>query len=217
MYKKLVLGTANVNKVDRIRKLLKDSSLEVVTLNDISSAIPEPEETALTCTSIAAQKALHYLDYVDDDSIVLTQDDTIVFEGVSEEDNPGVHIKKPVVDIYGEFTDENAIKYYTSLAKKYGGSIPMTFQYGHAIAYRRGDDRKTIDIIASNSKLEVRLVDYAVNQEKVPGYFLAAIMQMRLDGEWHNYTELSDQQLIEGDADIKASITSLFEKANISL
>ena len=58
-------------------------------------------------------------------TIVLSQDDTIQFEGISPEDNPGLHIKAPVIKEYGKFTDEYAAEYYKNLATKYGGSIPI--------------------------------------------------------------------------------------------
>lgn len=89
---------------------------------------------------------------------------------------------------YGDFTDDNAIKYYTDLAKKYGGTIPMTFRYGHAIAYKAKTDRQRIKIVASSSELPARLVSTPRKPELMPGYFLSSIMQLNINGEWIYYT-----------------------------
>jgi inosine/xanthosine triphosphate pyrophosphatase family protein len=148
--KKLLIATTNNNKVSRIKRLLVDAPVEIMSLNDLPKQIPEPAETAGSGVEIAAQKALGYVEHVDDSLIVLTQDDTIAFEGVDDVDNPGPFIKEPVKSKYGEFTDENALKYYTDLAKKYGGTVPMVFRYGHAIAYKTKTERRRVTIIASS-------------------------------------------------------------------
>lgn len=215
MYKKLLIGTTNANKVTRLKNLLTDVPIAFLSLADLEETAIEPEETAKTCMSIAAQKAVVYADYVAEDTLVLTQDDTITFERVEAHDDPGAHIKQPVVDTFGTFTDENAIRYYTELASKYGGEIPMTFVYGHALAYRKSSDRDYLHILAGTSRLNAKLVTTVTKPEKFPGYFLAAIMQIEINGTWHTYADLDEQQLIDADSDLKASITSLLKQAEI--
>lgn len=215
MAKKILVATTNHNKVGRIKNLLSEFSVEIVSLDDLHVTAPEPDETGLNCVSIAAQKALAYLDYVDEDTIVLAQDDTIKFDGVDETDNPGTAIKEPVKVQYGSFTDSNAIKFYTDLAKKYGGSVPMTFLYGHAVAYKENDDRNLIQVQAGESSLHAKLVDTAHKQESVPGYFLAAIMKINIGGAWKYYTDLSETETIKSDSDLKDSILALLEPTGI--
>lgn len=155
--KQLVIATTNSNKVRRLKLLLKDLDYEILSLNDIVSNIPEPNENANTPVGIAIEKAYHYVEYLPDDTLILTQDDTIQFEGVEDLDNPGVHIKSPVVKKYGEFTDEYAAEYYKNLANKYKGAIPMTFKYGHAVAIKQNNGgRKITKIVSGESKLKVR-------------------------------------------------------------
>ena len=210
--KKIVIATTNKNKVERIKKMFKKDKIEFLSLNDVKiDGLGEPQETQNTPVGIAIEKAKYYVDALPEGYIVLTQDDTIAFEGVSEEDNPGVHIKKPVVDKYGEFTDENAANYYTELADKYGGSIPMTFNYGHAIAIKDNSEREFVKIIGSASKLEVRLVNRINKLESVPGYFLAAIMEAKVDGKWIPYNDLDKDTLVELDFDLYNSISKLIE------
>jgi len=210
--KKLLIATTNYNKISRIQRLLADVPVEILSLNDLSNQIPEPAETAGSGVEIAAQKALGYIEHVDEDIIVLTQDDTIEFEGVDDSDNPGPFIKEPVKVKYGEFTDDNAIKYYTDLAKKYGGTVPMVFRYGHAIAYKKTAGRKRVTIIASSSELHARLVDTPRKPELAVGYFLLAIMQLEIDGEWAYSTELDEKRQTGADGDLKLSILSLLNE-----
>lgn len=209
--RKIIVATTNSNKVNRMRALLDGLDYEILSLSDINSNVDDPNETAGTPVGIAIEKALHYANHLPNDTLILTQDDTIVFEGVEEADNPGVHIKGPVVKKYGKFTDELAAEYYKSLADKYGGSIPMTFKYGHAIAIKSGQERPIIKVVGAESKLEVRLVNKINKLETVPGYFLAAVMEANINGEWVPYNELDDKILVELDKDLYYSITSLLK------
>lgn len=210
--KKIIVATTNINKVERIKNLLKKQNYEILSLKEMRlENIPEPEEKANTPVKIAVEKAMHYIDYVPEGTIILTQDDTIKLEGISEEDDPKLSIKGPVRKKYGEFTDELGAKYYTELAKKYGGSIPITFNYGHAIAIQKEKGRNTINIAGSSSKIQARLVDRIHKLETVPGYFLSAIIEVNKDGKWVPHNSLSEDELIKLDNDLYNSIMGLLE------
>lgn len=209
--KKIVIGTSNKNKVNRIKNLFKNEKYEFFALNEVCPNVSEPEETADNPIDIAIQKAVHYVNYIPEGYIVLTQDDTLKFENINEEDNPGTHIKEPVVKAYGKFTDENAARYYSELAKKYNGSITMEFSYGHAVAKLDKSDRTLKNIVAANSTLKAKLVDKITKLEEVPGYFLSALMQVEVEGEWLDYNNLTKEQLIASDIDLYNSISTLLK------
>ena len=212
MKRKLVIATTNKNKVEKIKNILKETNFEVVSISDIIKYdIKEPLETAENGVDNAIEKAIYYVNYFPRDTIVLAQDDTIELIGVDLEDDPKGHIKRPVVDKYGEFTDENAAKYYSDLAKKYGGSIPMNFKYGHAVALTSTTDRYRKKVLSAESKLEARLVDKIYKLEKRPGYFLSALIEVKVNNEWVPYNDLSDEKLIDLDIDLKKSIISLLK------
>jgi len=213
--KKIIVATTNHNKVKRLKKLLKDLDFELVSLNEVEQNISEPQETAITCGGIAIEKALHYVLHLPKNTIVLTQDDTLSFEGIEESDNPGVHIKKPVVEKYGEFTDENAVDYYIDLANKYGGYIPMSFHYGHAVAIINDDERNLTKIVSGESVLEARLVNKVNKLETVPNYFMGAIMQVKINDEWIFWNDLTDEQLIESDVDLYKSISKILNEIGV--
>lgn len=92
----IVVATTNVNKVKRIQLLLKDLNYNVISLKEAGinlENIEEPKETKSTPVEIAMEKAIYYAKFLPINTIVLSQDDTIQFEGISPEDNPGLHIK----------------------------------------------------------------------------------------------------------------------------
>lgn len=210
--KKIVIATTNKNKVKRIKDLFKDEKYEFLSLEDLNIGdLGDPEETASSPVGIAMEKAKYYVDRLPEGYIILTQDDTLSFEGVNEEDNPGLHIKKPVVDKYGSFSDNNAADYYTSLAKKYGGSIPVVFNYGHAVAIKTNGEREMVKIIGSSSKLEMKLVDKVNKLETVPGYFLSACTEVESNGKWMPYNDLTEEEKIAVDIDVYKSISGLLE------
>lgn len=212
MKEKLVIATTNKNKVARIQNLLKETNFEVVGLSEIiKENIGEPEETAENGVDNAIEKAIYYVNYLPEDTIVLSQDDTIELIGVKEEDEPKGHIKAPVIKKYGKFTDELAAKYYSELADKYGGTIPMVFKYGHAVAVIETTDRMRKRIISAASKLEARLVNKIYKLDQCPGYFLAALMEVNINNKWIPYNDLTENQLINLDNDLKKSIISLLK------
>ena len=208
----IVVATTNVNKVKRIQLLLKDLNYNVMSLKEAGinlENIEEPEETKSTPVEIAMEKAIYYAKFLPTNTIVLSQDDTIQFEGISPEDNPGLHIKAPVIKEYGKFTDEYAAEYYKNLATKYGGSIPIKFEYGHAIALRIEDGREVTKVLGAESKLEGRLVNKINKLETVPGYFLSSLMEVNIDGKWICYNELDNESVIKINSDLYGSILSL--------
>jgi hypothetical protein len=210
--RKLVIATTNINKVKRLSALLADQNFEILSLADFDTDFGEPSESLDSPETIVAQKALYYVSKLPKNTLVLTQDDTLTFDNVAKKDNPKNHIKEPVERKYGSFTDGNAIKYYTELARKYGGEINATFHYGHALAVRKDNARQTISLTAGKSQRAIRVVDKVNKPETTKGYFLAAISECQIDGKWVFYNDLTDEQSVKADNDLKQSIVSLLGK-----
>lgn len=210
---KIVIATTNKNKIERIKKMFKGEKYTFVGIDELKiDGLQDIEETQNTPVNIAMEKALYYVNFIPEDCIVLCQDDTLNFEGISVEDDPGLHIKRPVVEKYGEFSDEKAADYYTSLANKYGGSIPVVFNYGHAIGVKENNNGRIITkVFGSPSKLEARLVNKINKLETVPGYFLSSIMEVKVDNEWKSYNDLDDETLVSLDFDLYNSISELLK------
>jgi len=202
MIKQVLFATTNKQKVRRLGLL---TPVKLISLAELPYQIPEPEETGKDALDISIAKARHYWSSLKDKIPVLTQDDTLKLQ-VNDEDNPGAHIKEPVVKKYGEFTDENAISYYTDMAKKYGGIIPIHFEYGHTLCF---EDDGELMVCARNSKLVGRIVTEAEENDSTKGYFLSAIMQVKIDNSWKYYSELTPDELVKADFGIAESLKKL--------
>lgn len=199
--KKFLFATTNQQKVKRLNFLTK---IKFISLSDLKYKIKKLDEFGKDALDISILKARYYYSSIKEKMPVLTQDDTLRLQ-VKPEDSPGNHIKIPVIEKYGKFTDETAIKYYTSLAKKYGGTIPMYFEYGHALCFSDGEEC----IRARKSRLEGRLVDLPQKNKSTKGYFLSAIVQVKIKNGWKYYSELTPKDLITIDSGISESLKKL--------
>jgi len=127
---KLLYGTGNQAKLDAMKRRLEKLDIEVIGLNDLKAkgiAIPEVSEDGNTPLENARQKAAAY--YEAFHIPVFSCDSGLYFENVSEEDQPGVHVR----NVNGNcLSDEQMLEYYSGLAKKYGN---LTAKYKNAICF----------------------------------------------------------------------------------
>jgi len=203
----ILFATTNRNKFNRIRKLIKNTDINLISLADLDYKIEEPEENGKDGVENAIVKAKYYFEKLKIKMPVLTQDDTLFLSEVSEEDNPKKDIKLPVIKKYGQFTDEFAYQYYSDLIKKYHPEyLDMEFKYGHAICGKNF-------LEGSKSSLLGRVYTQ-INTTRTPGYFLADMMKVNICGKWKYYSDLSEEELIQQDSDIKRSINNLLMKFN---
>ncbi len=112
---KLLYGTGNHAKLESMRRRLKELDLEILGLGDMEKEAPEVEENGRTPLDNARQKAIAY--YEAFCIPVFSCDSGLYFEGVPDEDQPGVHVRT----VKGRYlTDEEMLKHYRGLAGKYG-------------------------------------------------------------------------------------------------
>ena len=212
----IIVATTNNNKVKRIKRLLKNLDYKVLSLEDMGlKNIPEPPENASTPIDIAIEKAIYYSNYLPENKIILSQDETILLEGIKEEDDPKMHIKKPVINKYGSFTDEFAAEYYKDLANKYGGIIPMKFKYGIAVVKKEKNNNKiSKKVFAKEALLSVRLTNQIHKLEKSPGYFFEALIEANVNNNWLRYNDLSEEILTDLDNDLYIAIIMLLKQCD---
>lgn len=201
----ILFATTNPNKVSRVKKIFKETNVKLMSLADLDYKIEEPEENGKNGVENAIIKAKYYYSQLKVKTPVLTQDDTLFLANVKESDNPKKDIKLPVVKKYGEFTDELAYKYYLDLVKKYNKEyLDMEFRYGHAICGENFCE-------GSASTLSGRLCAQ-INFTRTPGYFLADMMKVNINGIWRYCSDLDEEELIEQDKDFKRSINRLIKR-----
>lgn len=130
----LIYGTKNPSKLKSMRKMLEGLDLNITGLNELSIELPEPEETGNNPLSNAEIKARAYFKQLR--KPLFSCDTGLYFENVSDEDQPGVWIKR----IHGNnLQDKEFIDYYSKLASKYGGRL--TAYYKNSIFLMLDEDR----------------------------------------------------------------------------
>lgn len=204
----ILFASTNQNKVNRIKKLIKDVNINFISLADLDYKIEEPEENGSDGVENAIIKARYYFDKLKIKIPVLTQDDTLFLFGVSEEDNPKKDIKLPIIKKYGQFTDDYAYQYYSNLIRKYDKEyLDFEFRYGHAICYG--------DVLEGSSSILPGRLCAQINSTKTPGYFISDMMKVNLGNNWEYYSNLSDEELVDQDKDIKRSVNFLLSKLGL--
>lgn len=114
----LLYGTGNHAKLAAMQRRLEPLSLKIIGLKDIAQkfpSIPEVKEDGAAPLENAEKKALAY--YRAFRMPVFSCDSGLYFEGVPEEEQPGIHVRT----VRGKvLTDEEMLKHYAGMAKKYG-------------------------------------------------------------------------------------------------
>lgn len=114
----LLYGTGNQAKLSVMQRHLEPLALKIIGLKDIAQSfpsIPEVKEDGVTPLENAEKKALAY--YRAFHMPVFSCDSGLYFEGVPEEEQPGVHVR----NVRGKtLTDEEMLRHYAGMAGKYG-------------------------------------------------------------------------------------------------
>ena len=201
---KIIFATTNNNKINRLKNLLENTDIEILSLNNLPYKIKEPNEKGKTPSDIALNKALYYYEHLRDKIPVLTQDDTIQLYDINEFNQPMLSIKEPVIEKYGDFNDEFALKYYTKLASKYGGIIEMDFNYGFALVSENLQQTES-------AQLRCQLVN-TISSIIQPGYFLSSIIKVHIHDKLIYYSELTNQEQRYADRDLARAVKALLKK-----
>lgn len=159
---KVLFATTNPAKIKRYAEELEKRNIEVVTIKDLGINL-HVEENGKNAMENAYIKAKTYYDATQITTIGM--DNCLYIEELPEEKQPGTHVRR----INGkELTDDEMIKYYSNLAKEYGGRLTAKWVYGMVIY--NGKDTKEY----SWSKSDFYLVDKPC-QKRNSGYPLDSI------------------------------------------
>lgn len=189
--RKILIATTNPGKVMTSKKILAKLGFEGVSFADLGITLEEPEETMATAEEIAKEKAVGYAKQFADFP-VLARDDTNTLVGVDEEDDPKNHNKAFVASRAGSYSDENGEKVFAEVAHKYGGKIPLRYDWGYAIAWNDGGEIKAISTLATVGPENIKIVD-KISPKKVPGFCFSSVTQALVNGEWKYDSEFTDE------------------------
>ena len=134
--KQVVFATNNPSKAERFSEGLKAKNIEVVSLKDLDLTL-DIEENGRNAIENALIKARACFKKTGMCSIGM--DDTLYMENVPLDKQPGLFVRR----VNGKsLTDEEMIKYYTSLVKEYGndGRINSKWIYGLAVINELGEE-----------------------------------------------------------------------------
>ena len=124
---KVLFATTNPAKVKKYKKALEEKGIELITIKDLDFKL-NINEKGKNATENAYIKAKAYYDATKITTIGM--DNCLFIEELPEEKQPGTHVRR----VNGkELTDEEMIKYYTNLIKKYGGKLTAKWIYGIVI------------------------------------------------------------------------------------
>lgn len=202
--KTILFATTNPSKLLRFKNFLRDLDLNILSLQDLGYKIEEPKEKGNTPVEIAINKAKYYYDNLKIKYPVVTQDDTMEYLNIPELKDVQLSIKGPVVKEYGEFSVDNAIKYYTNLAKKYGGKIKIRYNYGFGICsdnILKGEDAElNCYLVSEQSKLIL------------PGYPLSAISKVIVNNKEVFYSDMTLEEQVMSDEDLARAVKYLLSE-----
>ena len=122
---KVLFGTGNPAKFAAMSRRLEGIGVELIGLKDMKENLPEVVEDGRTPLENARKKATEY--YKALNIPVFSCDSGLYFEGVPEQEQPGIHVRT----VGGKYlTDDEMIAHYSALAEKYGG---LKARYQNAI------------------------------------------------------------------------------------
>lgn len=190
--KKILFATSNEAKVKRFKDKLLNKGIELLSLKDLDVSLTI-EENGTSAIENALIKARAYSDKVD--IPVMAMDDSLYLEGVPEEFQPGLFVRR----VNGKsLTDEEMIEHYSNLVKKYGhnGKIVARWVYGLAIIYDQKEETYTW------SKTNFWLVDTPSSIVN-PGYPLNSISKsIKLNKYFSEMTQEDWQNIQEQEDDV---------------
>lgn len=188
---KVLFATGNKSKLNRFKDGLKEKGIELISLKDINIDL-DIDENGKTAIENALIKARAY--YKELNMPVIGMDDTLYLENVPEEYQPGLYVRR----VNGKtLTDEEMIKHYTNLVKKYGtnGKLNCKWVYGMAVLNEFGEENTY-----SWSKDDFYMVDNPTDKRN-EGYPLNSISKYKkLDKYFTDITE-EDKEILKVNED----------------
>jgi len=163
---KLLYGTGNPAKLASMKRRLSALPVELCSLEDMELPAPAITETGKNPLENARIKAHAY--YKAYHIPVFSCDSGLYFDEVSEELQPGVHVRR----VDGRtLSDEEMIAYYAALAARFGG---LTAQYRNAICLVMDDTHIYERMDASIAGKKFRLVSEP-HPRRNPGFPLDSL------------------------------------------
>ena len=199
---KILYGTTNNGKLQAMKIAVKELNIELISLNDVDSNLPNINENGTTPLENAEIKARAY--YEAFHMPVFSCDSGLYFDEVEEEEQPGIHVRR----INGkELSDDEMIEYYSSLAKRYGGKI--TGRYRNAI-YFILDENHHYSSMDMSIATEPFILTAEPHAKRVEGFPLDSLSVDIGSGKYYYDLEVKDVSTSVDDG-VRRFFTSIFK------
>jgi XTP/dITP diphosphohydrolase len=184
---RIVIGTKNKAKCERLCKVLSSISIESLDIG-LYQNLPDIEEDEDTALLNACKKAVTYAQAIN--IPVLAMDMALYFEGLTECEQPGLHVRR-IPGFNGIPTDEQLLNYYASLIKRHGGQLFGYWEYGLALAESDGTIKESTGITDKRCFLSNRCAIIQVGHplaslqfDRERGKYLAELSTDEQDDYW---------------------------------
>lgn len=126
----LIYGTTNPAKLNLMKGFLFGTGIRVIGLNELPELPGEPGEYGRTPLENARGKAEYYYRILK--RPVFSCDSGLFIDGLSEEEQPGVHVRRRNGKV---LTDPEMTEYYASIASRFGGKCRARYQNGICVIF----------------------------------------------------------------------------------
>lgn len=174
---RLIYGTGNPAKITYMRKQIESLDIDIIGLKDVEGEIPEVKENGKTPLDNARLKAMAY--YKAFKKPVFSCDSGLFFDDVPDEVQPGVHVR----NVNGKhLSDEEMIKYYSGLARKYGDLVA---RYRNAIVLVMDEDH-IYEAMEDNMAGEPFIITSVPHEKMMEGFPLNSLSVDISTGKYYN-------------------------------
>ncbi|MBU1292090.1 hypothetical protein KKH07_01195 [Patescibacteria group bacterium] len=159
----IIVGTKNKAKLAQIKGALASLQLNIVGLSD--NNLPSIEEDGKTAQENAKKKALVYAKVLGQP--VLSMDNALYFEGLSDEEQPGINVRR-IKGRSDRPTDNELLEYYSKLVEELGDKVNAHWDFAICFAY---PDEK----VHETTIVSPRIFTSKISSKVIEGYPLESI------------------------------------------
>ena len=166
---RVLIGTTNPSKVNRMKEILDGYDVEFITLKDLKE-YTEPLEEGKSPIENSVIKVKHYSKYFD---VVISNDSGLYFVDIPLNDprQPGLNVRTP--NGSKRLDDEEMISYYSELISTLGGRVTALYMDGIAV-YNKGKIFSFMEDFESTKGAAFYMVD-KVSKKRQEGWPLNSL------------------------------------------
>lgn len=205
-FMKILYGTTNNAKLIAMKNAIKTLDIELIGLNDLECEIPSVEESGKSPLENAQIKAKTY--YEAFGMPVFSCDSGLYIDELEADEQPGVHVRR----IDGkELSDDEMIRYYSSLAEKHGGRLTARYRNAICFVFDENIDYSSMD---DSLATEPFLLVSKPHKKRVQGFPLDCLSKDIGSGKYYYDIKEKDPSTSALEEGFKMFFTNIIEKSH---